>query len=43
MIEPMITLRKKKQNHLVDYVDKLKTQPQSETHKVAFIVSREST
>ena len=33
----MITLRKKTKNHLVDYYDKLKTQPQRKPHKVAVI------
>lgn len=37
MIKTMITLRKKISNHLVDYDDKLKTQPQRKPHKVAII------
>ena len=37
MICAMITLRKKKKNHLVDYYDKLKKQPQRKPHKVAII------
>lgn len=37
MIQTMITLRKKTRNHLVDYYDKLKTQPQRKPHKVAII------
>jgi len=37
MICTMITLRKKTNNHLVDYYDKLKTQPQRKPHKVAIV------
>lgn len=37
MICTMITLRKKTNNHLVDYYDKLKTQPQRKPHKVAVV------
>jgi transposase len=37
MIQTMITLRKKTNNHIVDYYDKLKTQPQRKPHKVASI------
>ncbi|SDY10476.1 snoRNA binding domain-containing protein, fibrillarin [Evansella caseinilytica] len=37
MIKTMITLRKKTKNHLVEYDDKLKTQPQRKPHKVASI------
>lgn len=37
MIKTMITLRKKTSNHLVDYYDKLKKQPQRKPHKVAII------
>ena len=37
MICTMITLRKKTDNHLVDYYDKLKTQPQRKPHKVAIV------
>lgn len=37
MIKSMITLRKTTKNHLVDYYDKLKTQPQRKPHKVAII------
>lgn len=37
MICAMIALRKKKKNHLVDYYDKLKKQPQRKPHKVAII------
>lgn len=37
MVQTMITLRKKTKNHLVDYYDKLKTQPQRKPHKVAVI------
>lgn len=37
MICTMITLRKKTQNHIVDYYDKLKTQPQKKPHKVAVV------
>lgn len=37
MIKTMITLRKKTNNHLVEYYDKLKTQPQRKPHKVAII------
>ncbi|WP_165820826.1 IS110 family RNA-guided transposase [Pueribacillus theae] len=37
MVQTMITLRKKTQNHIVDYYDKLKTQPQRKPHKVASI------
>lgn len=37
MVQTMITLRKKTKNHLVDYYDKLKTQPQRKPHKVAII------
>ncbi len=37
MIQTMITLRQKTNNHLVDYYDKLKTQPQRKPHKVASI------
>lgn len=37
MIKSMITLRKITNNHLVNYYDKLKTQPQRKPHKVAVI------
>ncbi|MEI4772028.1 IS110 family transposase [Psychrobacillus sp. FJAT-51614] len=37
MVQTMITWRKKKKNHIVDYYDKLKTQPQRKPHKVASI------
>ncbi|CDQ40507.1 IS110 family RNA-guided transposase [Virgibacillus salexigens] len=37
MIFSMISLRKKGQNHIVDYYDKLKKQPQRKPHKVAVI------
>ena len=37
MIQTMITLRKKTNNHLVEYYDKLKTQPQRKPHKVASV------
>lgn len=37
MIKTMITLRKTITNHLVDYYDKLKMQPQRKPHKVAVI------
>lgn len=37
MVKTMITLRKKTNNTLVDYYDKLKTQPQRKPHKVAVI------
>ncbi|PLS16122.1 IS110 family transposase [Bacillus sp. M6-12] len=37
MIQTMITLCKKTNNHIVDYYDKLKTQPQWKPHKVASI------
>jgi len=37
MMKTMITLRKKTRNHLVDYYDKLKKQPQRKPHKVAII------
>ncbi|MGG2107318.1 IS110 family transposase [Lysinibacillus pakistanensis] len=37
MICTMITLRKKTDNHLVDYYNKLKTQPQRKPHKVAIV------
>lgn len=37
MIQTMITLRKKTNNHIVEYYDKLKTQPQGKPHKVASI------
>ncbi|MGE7926090.1 IS110 family transposase [Viridibacillus arvi] len=37
MIQTMITLRQKTKNHLVEYYDKLKTQPQRKPHKVASI------
>ena len=37
MIESMIKLRKKSKNHLVDYYDKLKTQPVKKHHKVASV------
>ncbi|CDQ41180.1 IS110 family transposase [Virgibacillus salexigens] len=37
MIFSMISLRKKGQNHIVDYYDKLKKQPQRKPHKVAMI------
>ena len=37
MISTMITLRKRTDNHLVDYYDKLKTQPQRKPHKVAIV------
>ncbi|KOO46725.1 IS110 family RNA-guided transposase [Viridibacillus arvi] len=37
MIQTMITLRQKTKNHLVEYYDKLKTQPQRKPHKVASV------
>ncbi|WP_337970527.1 transposase, partial [Virgibacillus salexigens] len=37
MIFSMISLRKKGQNHIVDYYDKLRIQPQRKPHKVAMI------
>lgn len=37
MIFSMISLRKKRSNHIVDYYDKLKKQPQRKPHKVAVI------
>lgn len=37
MIQTMITLRRKGNNHLVEYYDKLKTQPQRKPHKVASV------
>jgi hypothetical protein len=37
MIQPMIKLRTKTNNHIVEYYDKLKTQPQGKPHKVASI------
>lgn len=37
MIISMISLRKKTNNHLVDYYDRLKKQPQGKPHKVAVI------
>ena len=37
MIFSMISLRKKGNNHIVDYYDKLKKQPQRKPHKVAMI------
>ena len=37
MIQTMITQRRKANNHLVDYYDKLKTQPLRKPHKVASI------
>lgn len=37
MVKTMITLRQKTNNHIVDYYDKLKTQPQRKPHKVAVI------
>ena len=37
MIQTMITLRQKTKNHIVDYYDKLKTQPQRKPHKVASV------
>ncbi|WP_033826333.1 IS110 family RNA-guided transposase, partial [Bacillus andreraoultii] len=37
MIKTMITLRQKTKNHLVEYYDKLKTQPLRKPHKVASI------
>lgn len=37
MIQTMITLRRFGGNHLVEYYDKLKTQPQGKPHKVASI------
>lgn len=37
MICTMITLRKKTNNHLVDYYDQLKKQPQRKPHKVAVV------
>lgn len=37
MIKGMIALRKTTNNHLVDYYDKLKKQPQRKPHKVAVI------
>lgn len=37
MVFTMISLRKKGNNHIVDYYDKLKKQPQRKPHKVAVI------
>jgi transposase len=37
MIFSMISLRKKGNNHIIDYYDKLKKQPQRKPHKVAVI------
>ncbi len=37
MIKTMITLRKKTNNHLVEFYGRLKTQPQRKSHKVAII------
>lgn len=37
MIRTMITLRKKTKNRLVEYYDKLKTQPERKPHKVASV------
>ncbi len=37
MVKTMITLRRKTKNHLVEYYDKLKTQPQGKPHKVACV------
>lgn len=37
MVMSMISLRKKTNNHLVEYYDRLKKQPQSKPHKVAVI------
>ncbi|WP_017728219.1 IS110 family transposase [Halalkalibacterium ligniniphilum] len=37
MIQTMIRLRTKTNNHIVEYYDKLKTQPQGKPHKVASI------
>lgn len=37
MVCTMITLRAKTNNHLVEYYDKLKTQPQRKPHKVACV------
>lgn len=37
MIKGMIMLRKKTQNHIVEYYDKLRTQPHKKPHKVACI------
>lgn len=37
MIQTMITHRQKTENHIVDYYDKLKTQPQRKPHKVASV------
>ncbi|WP_078552969.1 IS110 family transposase [Bacillus alkalicellulosilyticus] len=37
MVQTMIRLRKKTNNHIVEYYDKLKTQPQGKPHKVASI------
>ncbi|WP_246593679.1 IS110 family transposase [Evansella tamaricis] len=37
MVQSMIKLRKKSNNHIVEYYDKLKTQPQGKPHKVASI------
>lgn len=37
MIQTMIRLRKKTQNNIVEYYDKLKTQPQRKPYKVASI------
>ena len=37
MVQTMIQLRKNTKNHIVDYYDKLKTQPQRKPHKVASI------
>jgi len=37
MVMSMISLRKKSKNHLVDYYDRLKKQPQKKPHKVAVV------
>ncbi|RXJ02798.1 IS110 family transposase [Anaerobacillus alkaliphilus] len=37
MIQTMIKLRKKTNNHIIEYYDKLKTQPHGKPHKVASI------
>jgi len=37
MITTMLAQRKKSNNHIVDYYDRLKKQPQSIPHKVAVI------
>lgn len=37
MVKTMISLRKRTKNHLVEYYDKLKKQPQKKPHKVAVI------